>query len=698
MACPVDQSLPVGTQKGTAWSGSRIAAVGSADTLGANTVRDEPDRPRGVTLRATLLGIGLVGVLAFLIPYASNPNGRPGFDLGAGVVPDAAVLALLVVMGPIGGLLLWIRPRSRLTGAEVLTIYAIVAGTAAIASEGYAAHLTTMLTASQYMAHPWNRWGVLIGPHIAPWMQFSDTQAIQWLWEGAPIGAPVPWIPWVVPLAGWCAIALLIYCGLFCLMSLLRRDWIERQRLTFPLVDVPLAIAGDEARPSLKDSILNNRVFWIGFAIPALFVTLGWFHVLFPSVPSPQLYSIEVNRYFAGMPLPWSVLSGDDGIKVSIIFPVIGISCLLPAEVSLSLWVFYLLFQVQMLTWASFGVAESGGTAAIAINPRNFISFQEAGGFLALTAVTIWQSRRALRAAWLSLIGRAREEDDPYAAMAGRSALLIFAAANGFMFWWAARAGMSWWSFAAILGVFYAVLVGASRLVAAGGVMYVDTGFFPKGLLLHTIGAIPIRPAALTMYTYLSVIFMYDPMNLALPQMMNSFKLVHSARLRGRVFSAATFVAIAVIFAVGIPALLKVIYARGATALPNWPFTSYPQWGFGELDATLRVPEPANNWLRLAVVLGAGFTLLLVWLHTQFVWWPVSPVGFLIASSYETNRSLWVNVFIAWALTTAIRRYGGLRLFRSFRPAFLGLVLGQYLPSGVFAILSSIFGITQAAG
>jgi hypothetical protein len=370
----------------------------------------------------------------------------------------------------------------------------------------------------------------------------------------------------------------------------------------------------------------------------------------------------------------------------------------LPAEVSLSLWVFYLLFQVQMLTWASFGVAESGGTAAIAINPRNFISFQEAGGFLALTAVTIWQSRRALRAAWLSLIGRAREEDDPYAAMAGRSGLLIFAAANGFMFWWAARAGMSWWSFAAILGVFYAVLVGASRLVAAGGVMYVDTGFFPKGLLLHTIGAIPIRPAALTMYTYLSVIFMYDPMNLALPQMMNSFKLVHSARLRGRVFSAATFVAIAVIFTVGIPALLKVIYARGATALPNWPFTSYPQWGFGELDATLRVPEPANNWLRLAVVLGAGFTLLLVWLHTQFVWWPVSPVGFLIASSYETNRSLWVNVFIAWALTTAIRRYGGLRLFRSFRPAFLGLVLGQYLPSGVFAILSSIFGITQAAG
>lgn len=94
-------------------------------------------------------------------------------------------------------------------------------------------------------------------------------------------------------------------------------------------------------------------------------------------------------------------------------------------------------------------------------------------------------------------------------------------------------------------------------------------------------------------------------------------------------------------------------------------------------------------------MLGAGFTLLLVWLNSQFVWWPVSPVGFLIASSYETNRSLWVNVFIAWALTGLIRRYGGLRLFRTFRPVFLGLVLGEYLPRGLFAIISSIFGITQ---
>ena len=56
---------------------------------------------------------------------------------------------------------------------------------------------------------------------------------------------------------------------------------------------------------------------------------------------------------------------------------------------------------------------------------------------------------------------------------------------------------------------------------------------------------------------------------------------------------------------------------------------------------------------------------------------------------------MWVSVFIAWALSTLIRRYGGLRLFRTLRPAFLGLVLGDLLTKGALAIVSSVLGITQ---
>jgi hypothetical protein len=207
-----------------------------------------------------------------------------------------------------------------------------------------------------------------------------------------------------------------------------------------------------------------------------------------------------------------------------------------------------------------------------------------------------------------------------------------------------------------------------------------------------------VGPTSLTLYSYLSVIYMYDPMNLPMPQIMNSFKLLHSARLRGKLFAWAAAVAVICLLLFGLPALLRVIYQEGATSLGRWPFTSYPQWAFGELNNSLHNPDFPDTWLRLALLLGAGITFLLVWLHTRFIWWPVSPVGFLIASSYETNRSLWVSVFIAWAISTLIRRYGGLRLFRTLRPAFLGLVLGQFLTDGGLAIISSIFGLRQPIG
>ncbi|UCC68388.1 MAG: hypothetical protein JSV79_00160, partial [Armatimonadota bacterium] len=516
-----------------------------------------------------------------------------------------------------------------------------------------------------------------------------------WFWQGSPEGFGVPWADWLTPMLAWGGFTLALMAAMLCLGALLSKDWIDRQRLTFPLVDVPLAISGDQPRPTLRTSILSNRIFWIGFAIPAALAILAWFHKLYPAVPALNLWDLHVGRYFAGMPLPWRVLWD---MRVSIIFPIIGITCLLPAEVSLSLWLFYVLFQVQMLIWGSFGVAEEGGTAAIAINPRNFVAFQEAGGFIALSAVVLYQSRKTIRAAWWSLLGRAPSDPDPYTPLGGRWALLGFLLANGFMLWWAVRANMTWWSFALLIGVFYAVLLGASRLVAAGGVMFVDTGFYPRGVVLRTIGALPVGPTALTMYSYLSVIYMYDPMNLAMPQMMNSFKLVHSGRLRGTAFTLGAALALLAVTAFGLVALLQMLHQHGASALSEWPFTSYPRWAFGELDASLRSPELPDNWLRLAVGIGAAFTLALVWLHTRFVWWPVSPVGFLIASSYETNRSMWVNVFIAWALSTFIRRYGGLRLFRTFRPAFLGLVLGEYLTQGALAIISSVFGITQPLG
>lgn len=652
------------------------------DSTTASEKQDKSASP--ITLRAVLLGALGVALLAGVNPYTTFVLRVWSVGSGSLLSGSVVVLFLLVLAN---GALLRLRPSLAFTRGELLVAYGMMIVSTGLAMQGGLLYIVGATTYPFYMAGPENEWQLLIWPHVPLWLRLGMLQANGWYWDGLPKGAGIPWGAWVTPMAAWFSFTLALMGAMFSLGALVSRDWIERQRLTFPLVQVPLSITGDDGRPSLRKSILNNRIFWFGFSVPAFCSILNWLNTIYPSVPTVSLSGIEVGRNFAGMGLPWSVLSE---MTVSFLFPVIGISCLLPGEVSLSLWLFYVLYQLQMVTWAGFGIAEGSSSAAL-INPRVFIGFQEVGGFIALSAVVLYQSRKAIRSAFLALVGRERPEFDAHGPLQGRWAIVGFILTNAYMFWWVTRAGMSWWSFAGLIGIFYAVLMGASRLVAAGGVMYVDTGIFPREVMLRTVGAQTVGVTSLTMYAYLSVIYMYDSMNLAMPQMMNSFKLLQAGRLRGRVWPWATALSIGVMLVVGLVALLYVNHYYGG-ANRTWLY-DYPQWAFTELETTLRDPEVPNNMLRLALVVGTGVMLGLVWLNSTFVWWPLSPVGFIMASSWNSNHLMWGSVFVGWAVSTVIRRYGGLLFYRKARPIFLGLILGDYLTRASLAGLSAILGI-----
>ena len=91
----------------------------------------------------------------------------------------------------------------------------------------------------------------------------------------------------------------------------------------------------------------------------------------------------------------------------------------------------------------------------------------------------------------------------------------------------------------------------------------------------------------------------------------------------------------------------------------------------------------------LAMLFGTLFTFALTALRHRFVWWPLYPVGYGITGTWAVNF-FWSSVLIAWVIKWCVLRFGGLRTFRRLAPFFLGMLFGEFLLGGVWALIGVI--------
>ena len=65
-------------------------------------------------------------------------------------------------------------------------------------------------------------------------------------------------------------------------MAILRKQWNDYERLTYPLVQVPMALTEQDAEGGRIAPFFKNPVMWTGFAVPAVWGTLHGLHNYFP--------------------------------------------------------------------------------------------------------------------------------------------------------------------------------------------------------------------------------------------------------------------------------------------------------------------------------------------------------------------------------------------------------------------------------
>ena len=83
---------------------------------------------------------------------------------------------------------------------------------------------------------------------------------------------------------------------MICLNILVRRQWIERERLAYPIVQLPLEMTRPDGR------LFRSKMMWLGFAIAGGINLINGFHFFFPALPELPVRHAEIGQYFTQKP------------------------------------------------------------------------------------------------------------------------------------------------------------------------------------------------------------------------------------------------------------------------------------------------------------------------------------------------------------------------------------------------------------
>ena len=244
--------------------------------------------PRVFTIRAFIAGCAFSCFLAFACPYTVFLHHTAG--MAADFITAGAIFLFFILTGLLNSLLRWARPSWSLEAGELIVVYTMMIVASAIPTWGLIANLLPVLPGAYYYATPENGWAELIQPHIREWLVPQNPLAIKYFYEGAPADMAIPWEAWAVPLMAWTVLILAVYAVMVSMMIVIRKQWVEHERLIFPLTQVPLEMLREGRPGEVVRPFFKNPMVWLGFAIPFFIFCTHGLHQYFNYIPRINIY------------------------------------------------------------------------------------------------------------------------------------------------------------------------------------------------------------------------------------------------------------------------------------------------------------------------------------------------------------------------------------------------------------------------
>ncbi|MGQ9731806.1 MAG: DUF6785 family protein [Candidatus Zipacnadales bacterium] len=635
-----------------------------------------------MTPRAFLIGIASVLLLSIGTPYSDLVMrgtwvGLTAFPISSLFVLLVLVLLVNMVLGRLG---------RALSSGEMLFVYTMVLVAAGIPSFGLTALLIPYLAGPFYFASPENRYAEILHPYIPRWFHPQSEVSITALYEGLRGSQTIPWGEWLTPLAAWSVLVLAVYAVFFCLSAILRKRWVDDEKLVFPLVQLPVEMSQQSTEGNRwLGPFFRNPLMWGFFLGPFLLHGVNGLHYYYPSVPTINVHLISLDGYIPSR--PWNAMSP---LWLRFLFSIIGLAYLLPQDLSFSLWFFYFFFLVQQVIASALGY-QPGSVQAYPV--RKFVAHQMIAGIILYAIYHLWASKARLEEVWRRAWTGEASVDDTREPMSFRTAALGLGIGLVVICLWGGAAGASVHLTFVIFALYFLVHLVAVRLVCEGGMLYVQHPYRPLNLMLAAVGSRSLGAPRLTTLALFDHLFMLDNRSPLMPGIMQGYKIADAAGMSRRQLTWGMVVAVVLAMGTSYVSYLRLMYRHGGAAMNPWFTTYYTNnlyctWT-SHLIAAGEAAQP-REFLTMAV--GAATMWGLLFMHRTFLWWPLHPIGYLMGASWPMIN-FWFPILLGWLVKTVIMRYGGAKLYRKLLPGFLGLVLAEFVSAGIWVPIDALCGV-----
>ena len=583
------------------------------------------------------------------------------------LVPPVVCLLLLIILNAGARRL---SARLALTVTELVIIYGMLQAATAIAAE-WTWVINPLIGSYAAFAEQNSKFRNLMLPNLPEFLFLpADADLAGYRTGGYGMGEVWQMLPlWSGPVLWWTLLVCLVCFAMLCINSLMRQEWTDREKLSFPIIQLPLAMTQGGA------SFWRSKYMWGGFVVVAALDLWNGFAFLYPALPGLKIRFLgDLQQAFPDPPfnaIGWTPIG---------LFPfIVGIGVFLPTDLMFSVIFFFFVRKGMQVVAASMGYPQGtfGGGGLVPSPP--YFSEQTWGAFLGLFASALWIARPYLREVWRDIVSGAPCPDGGPKrrwTFVGLVASLVGLGVYG------VAAGMPFVYVVGYLSLFLAFSVALTRMRAQLGPPTHEMAFMgPNQILVDFYGtqgvAQPLVVRTVALFHFTNRIHRTHPM----PTQLELMKLgERTGTSQGIIFVAIILATVAGSLGGHFMYLYKA-YRWGApmggaeTANVAHEFVTNP-----------RLPNP----IAMSMVgVGAAVVYALNFLRFRLPWFPFHPMGYALSMNFGVDY-YWFGLLVAWLLKASVQRYVGLRGYEKLHATALGVILGEFAVEGIWSTVAMI--------